>query len=174
MTEKLLEAYVGELLRQRGLRLAVAESCTGGLIGHRLTNIAGSSTYYQGSVTAYAYEAKVRLLGVSWETLEAHGAVSAETVIEMARGVRTALAADIGLSVSGIAGPGGGMPGKPVGLVWVGFSSPWDEFARKFLWDGNRIENKEYTAQAALQILADYLVEHAKRSGAPPLSDLYE
>ena len=80
------------MLRQRGLRLAVAESCTGGLVGHLLTNIAGSSTYYLGSVTAYAYEAKVRLLGVRWETLEQHGAVSPETAIEMARGVRTALA----------------------------------------------------------------------------------
>ena len=110
MTETPLEILVGDLLRQHGLRLAVAESCTGGLIGHRLTNIPGSSTYYMGSVTAYAYEAKVRLLGVTWETLEKHGAVSRATVLEMARGVRRALAADIGLAVSGIAGPGGGTP----------------------------------------------------------------
>ena len=161
MSEKPLEVLVGELLRQRGLRLAVAESCTGGLIGHRLTNVAGSSTYYMGSVTAYAYEAKVRLLGVSWETLEQHGAVSPETVIEMARGVRTALAADIGLSVSGIAGPGGGTPEKPVGLTWIGLSSPWDEFARQFIWQGERIENKEHSAQAALQLLVDYLEQKA-------------
>ena len=152
-----LEIQVGELLRLHGLRLAVAESCTGGLIGHRLTNVAGSSTYYMGSVTAYAYEAKVRLLNVRWETLEKHGAVSGETVIEMARGVRHALAADVGLSVSGIAGPGGGTPEKPVGTVWIGLSSPEDEFAELFFWEGDRIQNKEHSAEAALQLLADYL-----------------
>ena len=154
-----LEIQVGELLRQHGLRLAVAESCTGGLIGHRLTNVAGSSTYYMGSVTAYAYEAKVRLLNVRWETLEKHGAVSGETVIEMARGVRHALAADIGLSVSGIAGPDGGTPEKPVGTVWIGLSSPEDEFAELFVWEGDRIQNKEHSAEAALQLLADYLTD---------------
>ena len=154
-----LEIQVGELLRLHGLRLAVAESCTGGLVGHRLTNVAGSSTYYMGSVTAYAYEAKVRLLNVRWETLEKHGAVSGETVIEMARGVRHALAADIGLSVSGIAGPGGGTPEKPVGTVWIGLSSPEDEFAELFVWEGDRIQNKEHSAEAALQLLADYLTD---------------
>ena len=154
---KPLEVLVGELLRQRGLRLAVAESCTGGLIGHLLTNVAGSSTYYVGSVTAYAYEAKVRLLGVSWETLEKYGAVSAETVIEMARGVRLALAADVGLAVSGIAGPSGGTPEKPVGTTWIGLSSPREEFARHYLWSGDRLANKEQSAEATLQLLVDYL-----------------
>jgi len=161
MSEKPLEILAGELLRQRGLRLSVAESCTGGLVGHMLTNVAGSSTYYLGSVTAYAYEAKVRLLNVRWETLERYGAVSQETVIEMARGVRTALAADIGLAVSGIAGPGGGTPEKPVGLTWIGLSSPWEEFARQFVWHGDRIENKEKSAQATLQILVEYLTQAA-------------
>lgn len=151
------EILVGELLRKRGWRLAVAESCTGGLVGHRLTNVPGSSTYYMGSITAYAYEAKVRLLGVQWTTLEQHGAVSAETVLEMARGVRHALAADVGISVSGIAGPGGGTPEKPVGLVWVGLSGPDYESAWSFLWHGDRIKNKEDSAEAALEILAHYL-----------------
>ncbi|HNT25288.1 MAG TPA: CinA family protein [Anaerolineales bacterium] len=160
MEKQLLEVLVGDLLRQHGLRLAVAESCTGGLIGHRLTNVAGCSTYYMGSITAYAYEAKVRLLNVRWETLEKHGAVSGETVMEMARGVRHALAADIGLSVSGIAGPSGGTPEKPVGLVWVGLSSPEDDFAEQYLWEGDRIQNKEHSAQAALQLLADYLADY--------------
>jgi PncC family amidohydrolase len=154
---KPLEVLVGELLRQRGLRLAVAESCTGGLIGHLLTNVAGSSTYYVGSVTAYAYEAKVRLLGVSWETLEKYGAVSAETVVEMARGVRLALAADVGLAVSGIAGPSGGTPEKPVGTTWIGLSSPREEFARHYLWSGDRLANKEQSAEATLKLLVDYL-----------------
>jgi PncC family amidohydrolase len=157
MPEKFLEGMVGELLRQRGLRLAVAESCTGGLIGHRLTNIPGSSTYYMGSVTAYAYEAKVRLLGLTWETLEKHGAVSCATVLEMARGVRHALAADVGLAVSGIAGPGGGTPEKPVGLTWVGLSAPEIQTGRQFIWSGDRIQNKESSAEATLQLLMDYL-----------------
>lgn len=148
---------VGELLRQRGWRLAVAESCTGGLIGNLITNIAGSSTYYVGSVTAYAYEAKVRLLGVKWETLEKFGAVSEETVLEMARGVRLALAADIGISVSGIAGPGGGTPEKPVGLTWIGLSDPTTEKAWRNIWQGDRIAIKTQAAQAALQLLADHL-----------------
>lgn len=155
----LLEVIVGDLLRARGWRLAVAESCTGGLVGHRLTNIAGSSTYYMGSITAYAYEAKVRLLGVQWKTLEQYGAVSEPVVIEMARGVRRALAADVGLSVSGIAGPGGGTQDKPVGLTCYGISIPDDERAYESFWDGDRIQNKELSAEQALQLLVDYLKE---------------
>jgi len=152
----------GRLLRSRGLRLAVAESCTGGLIGHLITNVPGSSTYYLGSVTAYAYEAKVRLLGVRWETLEKYGAVSKETVLEMARGVRTALAADIGLSVSGIAGPGGGTPDKPVGLVWIGLSAEQVDEAWRNIWPGDRLQVKEQSAQAALQMLVDYLESNGR------------
>jgi nicotinamide-nucleotide amidase len=154
---KPLEVLVGELLRKRGLRLAAAESCTGGLIGHLLTNVAGSSTYYMGSITAYANEAKVRLLAVSQETLEKYGAVSSETVIEMARGVRIALGADIAISVSGIAGPGGGTPEKPVGTVWIGLSSTKEEYSRHYLWSGDRLAVKEQTAQAALYLLLEYL-----------------
>ena len=157
MTEKPLEVLIGELLRQRGLRLAVAESCTGGLVGHRITNVPGSSTYYMGSITAYAYEAKVRLLGVRWSTLEKYGAVSKETVIEMAAGVRHALAADIGLSVSGIAGPGGGTPEKPVGTTWIGLSAPGIDEAWGHHWMGERIAVKEQSAQEALRLLVEYL-----------------
>jgi PncC family amidohydrolase len=154
---KPLEVLVGELLLQRGLRLAVAESCTGGLIGNLLTNVPGSSAYYMGSVTAYANEAKAHLLGVSWDTLEKYGAVSAETVIEMARGIRLALVADIGISVSGIAGPTGGTPDKPVGTVWIGLSTPTQEYARHFLWSGSRIAIKKQSAQAALNLLVEHL-----------------
>lgn len=157
MIKKPLEVIVGELLRERGLRLAVAESCTGGLIGHRITNIPGASTYYMGSVTAYAYEAKVRLLGVRWGTLEKYGAVSEHTVIEMARGVRNALAADIGLAVSGIAGPGGGTPEKPVGFTWIGLSAGDVDEAWSHTWMGDRVQVKEQSAEQALQLLADYL-----------------
>ncbi len=164
--ENQLEVSIGEWLLKKRLKLAVAESCTGGLIGHRITNIAGASEYYLGSVTAYAYEVKERLLGVRRETLANYGAVSRETVIEMARGVRQALAADfplentVGLSVSGIAGPDGGMPGKPVGFTWIGLSAPEQDWAWQFTWDGDRIQNKASSAQAALQLLLDYLKNH--------------
>ena len=157
MTEISLEARIGELLRQRGLRLAVAESCTGGLVGHRVTNVPGSSTYFMGGITAYANETKVRLLGVRWETLERYGAVSKETVIEIAQGVRRVMAADIGLSVSGIAGPGGGMPDKPVGTVWIGFSAPGEVDAWRYHWDGDRIHIKRQSADQAMRHLVAYL-----------------
>lgn len=153
----LIEQHIGNLLRQRGLKIASAESCTGGLIADRITDIPGSSDYFVGGVVAYAYEAKVALLHVTWDTLRLHGAVSRETVIEMARGVRTALGADIGISVSGIAGPGGGLPDKPVGTTWIGLSARDGDWARKFTWNGDRISNKESSAQAALQFVLDYL-----------------
>jgi PncC family amidohydrolase len=152
-----LETQLGDLLRARGLKLATAESCTGGLVADRITDIPGSSDYFRGGIVAYAYEAKVALLGVSWNTLRSHGAVSRETVIEMARGARTALGADIAVSVSGIAGPGGGLPGKPIGTTWFGLSTTQGDWARKFAWDGDRRKNKEASAEAALQFVADYL-----------------
>ncbi len=160
-----LEVLIGELMRKRGLRLAVAESCTGGLIGHRITNIPGSSTYYMGSVTAYAYEAKVRLLGVRWGTLEKYGAVSKETALEMASGVRNALAADIGLSVTGIAGPGGGTVEKPIGLTWIGVSSQGVDEAWRYLWKGDRLEVKEQSAEQALRLLVEFLSEDVTGQG---------
>ena len=152
-----LEQTLGPLLRARGLKLATAESCTGGLLADHITDVPGSSDYFVGGVVAYAYEAKVALLHVSWDTLRLHGAVSRETVIEMARGVRTALGADLGISVSGIAGPGGGLPEKPVGTAWIGLSARDGDWARKFVWDGDRRANKESSAQAALQFVLDYL-----------------
>jgi PncC family amidohydrolase len=152
-----LEAAVGQRLLQRGLTLAVAESCTGGLIGHRLTNVAGSSTYFLGGIISYSYDAKERLLAVSHSTLYDCGAVSEETAREMARGARRALGADIGLSVTGIAGPGGAMPGKPVGLTWIALSARDSEQARHFIWTGQREGNKAQSAEAALTLLNDYL-----------------
>ncbi|MBG7609622.1 MAG: CinA family protein [Anaerolineae bacterium] len=151
------EVIIGELLRNRGWRLAVAESCTGGLIGHRITDIPGSSTYYMGSIIAYAYDAKVRLLGVKWDTLNSHGAVSEAVISEMASGVRRSLAADIGLAVSGIAGPTGGTIDKPIGLTWIGLSTPYFNKAVRFVLDGNRLENKASAAQAALELLIEFL-----------------
>lgn len=158
-----LEVQIGEYLRSRKMKLTFAESCTGGLVGHRITNVPGSSEYYLGSVTAYAYEVKESLLGVSHETLNTVGAVSRECVLEMARGVRQALSGGfplddvLGMSISGIAGPGGGTPEKPVGTVWVGMSAADGEWAWRFCWKGDRLKNKEDSAQAALQLVVYYL-----------------
>jgi PncC family amidohydrolase len=155
--DETLEITIGNMLRSGGYKLVTAESCTGGMIGHRLTNIPGSSDYYLGGIIAYAYEAKVALLGVSWDTLVKYGAVSRETVLEMARGARAALSADIAVSVSGIAGPGGGMPGKPVGTTWLGLATKNGEWARVYCFPGDRIENKFSAADAALHLIIDYL-----------------
>lgn len=157
MTKPPVQVFVGKLLLKRGLQLATAESCTGGLISHLITNVAGSSAYFLGGVVSYANEAKERLLGVNPGTLEMHGAVSAETAREMARGIRLALAADIGISVTGIAGPTGGTPEKPVGSVWIGLSTPDEEYARHYLWSGTRLAIKKQSAQAALNLLVEHL-----------------
>ena len=155
--DDLPEVLAGHILRERGLKLVAAESCTGGLIGSRITDVAGSSEYFLGSVVAYAYEVKVALLDVSWDTLNTFGAVSHETVIEMARGARTRLHGDIAIAVSGIAGPGGGTAEKPVGTTWIGLVSNEGEWAKEFHFSGNRKENKSSAADAALQMLLDYL-----------------
>ncbi len=153
----LIEEKIGLLLRNKGLKLAIAESCTGGLIADRITNIPGSSDYFLGGIVAYAYEAKVAMLDVSWEILQLHGAVSRETVLAMARGARQALRADLAIAVSGIAGPGGGLPEKPVGTTWVGLSTEAGEWARRFLFSGDRLQNKRTSADQALLMLVDYL-----------------
>ena len=155
-----LEGQIGELLQARGLKLALAESCTGGLIGNRITDVPGSSAYFLGGLVSYAYEAKVNLLGVQWETLNSKGAVSREVVLEMAHGACKALNADIAVSVSGIAGPGGAMPGKPVGTTWVGLTTNEGEWARVFQFSGDRTQNKSQAAEAALQMLFDHLQGH--------------
>jgi len=152
-----VEVQIGHLLHERALKLALAESCTGGLIGDRITDVPGSSEYFLGGVVAYAYEAKVALLGVSWETLETKGAVSQETVLDMARGARRILSADIAVSVTGIAGPGGGTPEKPVGTTWIGLVAKEGEWTRLFQFSGNRQQNKVSSANAAFQMLLDYL-----------------
>ncbi|MCX7755316.1 MAG: CinA family protein [Anaerolineales bacterium] len=160
-----LEIQIGHLLRARRWKLATAESCTGGLIGHLLTDVPGCSEYYLGGVVAYAYEAKVALLSVSWETLQKYGAVSRETVLEMARGARTLLGADIAISVSGIAGPGGATPNKPVGTTWLGLSTAEGEWARVYCFSGDRAQNKADSAQAALQFVLDALTSFHPLNG---------
>lgn len=156
-TTPILEQQVGVLLRQRGLKLATAESCTGGLLSDRLTDVPGSSDYFLGGIVAYAYEAKVAMLEVSWATLQGYGAVSSETVLEMARGARKALGADLAISVSGIAGPGGGLPNKPVGTTWFGLVAPDGEWSFLRKYDGDRLQNKAEASETALQLLMDYL-----------------
>jgi PncC family amidohydrolase len=157
--DEAIETVIGQALRRRGWTLALAESCTGGLLGHRITNIPGSSDYFLGGVIAYAYEAKERLLDVGHNTLYEHGAVSRETALEMARGARSALGADVGLSVTGIAGPGGGLPDKPVGLTWIAVSMREGEWAERHLFEGDRHSNKVQSVEMAMRLLQKILEE---------------
>ncbi len=157
MADEPLEVRVGALLRRRGLTLSTAESCSGGLLGHRLTNVAGSSDYYLGGVIAYANAAKVSLLRVDAELLAREGAVSAAVALQMAAGARRRLRADIGLATTGIAGPGGGSAEKPVGLVYIALAGRGVELVERHVWPCDRLGNKEATAQRALEMLLDYL-----------------
>lgn len=154
-----LEDVVGQLLSERGLTLCVAESCTGGLIGHRITDVPGSSAYFTGGIVAYSNELKQKLLDVQLPTLEEHGAVSEAVVAEMARGARKRLSADIAVATSGIAGPTGGSPEKPVGTVCIGIDWAGGEWARTYSF-GTRSRSwiKEMTAQTALDRLRRHLL----------------
>ena len=152
-----LDKEIGEVLSQRGWTLAVAESCTGGLLGHRITNISGSSAYFEGGVISYSNEAKESMLDVPHETLVEHGAVSRETALAMANGVRRLLHTDIGVSVTGVAGPTGGTPEKPVGLVYIGLAAEGAELCEEHIWHGDRAANKEQSAEAALKLILNYI-----------------
>jgi len=129
----------------------------GGLLAARITDIPGSSAYFAGGVIAYSNAVKERLLHIPSSLLERHGAVSAQTARAMARGVRALLGTDLALAVTGIAGPAGGTPEKPVGLVFVALAAPWGEECRQFLWSGNRQENRASSVQAALELLRQHL-----------------
>lgn len=160
MTTK-LEEQVGEALAARGWTIGTAESCTGGLIAHRLTNIPGSSAYVLGGIVAYSNSIKQNLLKVKQGTLIAHGAVSEQTASEMALGARAALKVDLAVSVTGIAGPGGGTQNKPVGLTFIGLAGPDDTLiVKRHIWDGDREAIKNASAEAALQLVLDFLLEH--------------
>lgn len=148
---------IGLLLRQRNQTVATAESCTGGLIGSLLTDVSGSSDYYLGGVIAYANEVKQHVLGVQAETLATVGAVSEETALQMAHGIRCLLHADYALSTTGIAGPTGGTDTKPVGLVYIALVGPGVERCERHVWEGERIENKVRSAQRAIQMLVEHL-----------------
>ncbi len=151
--EEELEAIVGKLLTERKLTIAVAESCTGGLIADRLTNVPGSSAYFERGLIVYSNESKIAELGVPEGVLKSHGAVSREVAEAMAFGIRTKANVDIGLSTTGIAGPTGGTTEKPVGLVWIGYSDRNETLALKFNFGDDRRRTKERAAQAALELV---------------------
>ena len=152
-----MESTLSELLINKSLTISVAESCTGGLIGHLITSIPGSSAYFMGGITSYSNQAKCDLLGVSPDTLEQYGAVSDQTAKEMAMGVKERFKSDIGISVTGIAGPDGGSIEKPVGTVFMGFVFENGPLAIKYLFKGSRSEIKQQTAETALENIKRYL-----------------
>ncbi len=154
-----LEEVVGKLLLERGMTLALAESCTGGLVAHRITNVPGSSNYFERGVVSYSNEAKIENLSVPRELIVEHGAVSAPVVERMASGVRELAGTDIGVGISGIAGPGGGTPVKPVGTVFIGLShTRAGTHSHKFLFHGTRGEIKLLSSQTALDIIRNFLL----------------
>jgi len=156
--DETLELVVVRHLIERGLRLALAESCTGGLMSKRITNVPGCSEIYMGAVVSYSNLAKSRMLGVPEESLAKYGAVSAQVAKAMALGARTAFEADIGMGITGIAGPGGGTQTKPVGLVYIALSAEGEEFAKEYRFVGNRDMIRERSAQAALAMLRRYIL----------------
>ncbi|MHB8945096.1 MAG: competence/damage-inducible protein A [Bacillota bacterium] len=161
-----LGEVVGDRMARAGLTIALAESCTGGLIGHQLTQRPGSSDYFLLGVTAYANEAKAGVLGVAAETIRDHGAVSEETALAMALGVRRVAGTDLALATTGIAGPGGGTPEKPVGLVYGALVWPGGEDVRRWEFIGERGHIKERAAFAALTMLWDHLKGLRRTGGA--------
>ncbi len=148
-----LEEVIGRIFTERKLTIAVAESCTGGLVSHRLTNVPGSSLYFERAVIAYSNAAKTDTLKVPQHIIESHGAVSSEVAEAMAAGVRLISGTDIGLSTTGIAGPAGGTPEKPVGLVWIGYADKTGVTARRYYFGDGRSRVKERASQAALDIV---------------------
>jgi nicotinamide-nucleotide amidase len=158
--EDTIEGVVANLLRQNGLTVCTAESCTGGAISRMLTSVPGASNYFPGGVVTYSYDSKIRELGVRSETLETLGAVSEETVLEMAEGARRKFGTHFAVSVSGIAGPDGGTPDKPVGTVWMAISGPNGTTAHKALFGDNRERNIERSALTALNMLRKQIIDY--------------
>ena len=151
------EEEVGEALAKRRLTIAVAESCTGGLIASRITDVPGASDYFLAGFVTYANSAKETILAVSPEIIAKKGAVSEEVAQAMAQGARKAAQSDLGLAVTGIAGPGGGTQEKPVGLVYIALAAQEGDWVRRFRFHGDRLRIKEQTAEGALGLLAEYL-----------------
>jgi len=154
-----IEVIIGRLLRKRGWMLSIAESCTGGLIGHRITNIPGSSDYFDGGVITYSNDAKRELLKVPEEVIRTYGAVSRQTAVAMAEGIRKLRGVEIGIGVTGIAGPAGGTEAKPVGLVYIALSSPVRVECKEFRFNGDREMIKLQASEAALNMIRRLLEE---------------
>lgn len=148
---------IGEILTRQGWYLATAESCTGGLVAHLLTNVSGSSRWFAGGLIAYSNQFKENLLGVSQQVLQDQGAVSKDVVESMAVGVTSTCNAQVGVALSGIAGPTGGSPQKPVGTVWIGWSLPGKVSSAQFNFSGNRLQVKEQSAYQAIEGLLEML-----------------
>lgn len=148
-----LQVVIGNTLREKKLKLSIAESCTGGYLSHLITSVPGSSDYYLGSIIPYDYEIKMRQLGVRPETLEKYGAVSEPTIIEMANIVRSKFNADIGVATSGIAGPGGATPDKPVGTIWIAYSDKHKTVTKLLKLSQERLYNIQYSTTAALNLI---------------------
>lgn len=151
---------LGRLLREKGLTIAVAESCTGGKLGDMITDVAGSSDYFLGGVVSYSNASKVDLLGVDRSVMDAKGAVSEEVAISMAQGVRGRLKADVGVGITGIAGPGGATPDKPVGLVYIAVSSGSGNACERHVFSGSRTAIKTKSAERALDLVLGYVRAH--------------
>jgi PncC family amidohydrolase len=159
-----LAARLGERSLAMAVQVATVESCTGGLVGHAITEVPGSSAYYLGGFVTYSDEAKRTMVGVPSEVLQAHGAVSAQTAVAMAAGGRQRTGAEIGISVTGIAGPDGGSRAKPVGLTYVAVVDSAGSEVRRFVWSGSRAENKRASAIAALELALDRMAAAAAPS----------
>jgi len=153
-----LAKEVADLFEKKKLTLGIVESATGGLISHLITNVPGSSDFYQGSVTSYSNEIKMKIIGVKAATLKKYGAVSPRVAEAMAAGGRKVLGVDICIADTGIAGPGGATPGKAVGLFYIGLAHKDGVFSRKHEFRGTRLQNKQSAAQAALQWMKEYLI----------------
>jgi nicotinamide-nucleotide amidase len=155
--DETLEEVLGKMIKDRNLHLATAESCTGGMIAHKITSVPGSSDYYKGSVVAYSNEIKEKILSVKHETLEKYGAVSEQTVLEMVSGVLKTMNCDVAIATSGIAGPTGGTPDKPVGTIWLAAGSKEKIITKKLQLGDNRTKNIETSTFFALDLMRRFL-----------------
>ncbi|MEO1729050.1 MAG: nicotinamide-nucleotide amidohydrolase family protein, partial [Bacteroidota bacterium] len=161
-----LEAIVGAMLKERGLTVAVAESCTGGRVMEQLVRVSGASAYLKGGIVAYCNEVKRDLLGVNADDLSEHGAVSEPVVKQMAEGARARLGTDVALATSGIAGPTGGTPGKPVGTLWLAYADEADTYAVRLTLTKNRALNLRLSTMAALNLLRRQLLRREPQPAA--------
>ena len=159
MASERQEVRLYDILMKLGLTISTAESCTGGLVSHRITSVPGSSSYFLGGVVAYSNAVKMSLLGVPEDVLKSVGAVSSECALAMARGVRQRIGADVGVSTTGIAGPGGATATKPVGLVYIACATPWSDVVEEHHFSGDRAETIAASADAALNLALAQLAD---------------